>query len=247
MRSPRSTIAAVSACVVLAGCAAPVDGRPVVHIVDVATPSAPLSPEQVLPNGDELGRTLGIGDGGFMGQLVQGGADMLLQGVRESEATPVECVSATYRLQKVVYQASPVTSVASQSWAGGDLNGPPVTGFFGVVKLASADDAEAFFAAAADKWRRCNGQTVVLHQPEHGADGLSKITDVVIEPRIVSAVVIDGAGGSGSSTIQRALGVAADCVVDVEITNLGGSSGTGGARDAVSVANLMLDKIVGAS
>jgi hypothetical protein len=232
----RSTIAAVGACVVLAGCSGPVDGTPVVHIVEAAKPSASLPAERVLPSADELAVVLGTG--GFMGQLVKGGADMLLQGVGETEATPVECVSATYRLQKVVYQASRVQSVASRSWAGGDLNGPSLSGFFGVVKFASADDAQAFFAASAQKWRRCNGQTLVLHQPEHGADGLSRITDVVIEPRIVSAVVMQESSGSGSPPIQRALGVASDCVVDVDITDVGGSSG----NHAVDVANLMLNK-----
>jgi PknH-like extracellular domain len=236
--APRSIIAAVGACVVLAGCSGPVDGTPAVHIVEAAKPSASLPAEQVLPNADELAVILGTN--GFMGQLVTGGADMLLQGVGETEATPVECVSATYRLQKVVYQASRVQSVASRSWAGGDLIGPSLSGFFGVVKFATPDDAQAFFASSAEKWRRCNGQTMVLHQPEHGADGLSRITDVVIEPRIVSAIVIQEASGSGSPPIQRALGVASDCVVDVDITDVGGA---GGAKSAVGVANLMLNKI----
>ena len=195
------------------------------------------SPDQVLPTSHELTTTLRVGMG-FSGQLVMGGADMLLQGVGESEATPIECVSAGYRLQKVVYQASPVRQVASQSWAGGDLNAPPLSGFFGVVKFATPDDTAAFFAGSADKWRRCNGQTLVLHQPEHGADGSSRITDVLVESKVISAVVLHDDG----STIQRALGVASDCVVDVEITNATGNTGDG-AADAVAVANLMLAKI----
>jgi PknH-like extracellular domain len=236
MRSTRLTIAALSACAVLAGCSsAPVDGPPVVRIAEAAKPSPSRALDRVLPTGDELTTTLGVGTG-FTGQLVVGGADMLLQGVGESEATPVECVSAGYRLQKVVYQASPVREVASQSWAGGDLNGPPLSGFFGAVKFATPDDAQAFFAASADKWHRCNGQTLVLHQPEHGADGSSRITDVVIESNVISAVVLHDDG----STIQRALGVASDCVVDVEVTNV---AGNGGAAGAVGVANLMLQKI----
>jgi hypothetical protein len=237
MRSTRSTIAALSACAVLAGCSsAPVDSAPpVVRITEAAKPSVSRPLNQVLPTGDELTTTLGVGPG-FTGQLVVGGADMLLQGVGESEATPIECVSAGYQLQKVVYAASPVRDVASQSWAGGELNGPPLSGFFGAVKFATADDAQGFFAASADKWRRCNGQTMVLHQPEHGADGVSRITDVVVDSTVVSAVVLHDDG----STIQRALGVAVDCVVDVEIADVDRG---GGARGAVAVANLMLQKI----
>jgi hypothetical protein len=163
---------------------------------------------------------------------------MLLQGVTESEATPIDCVSAGYRLQKVVYQASPVRSVASQPWIGGDQSGPSYSGFFGAVQLATADDAQAFFAALADKWHRCNGQTLVLHQPEHGADGSSRITDVVVENKVISAVVLHDDG----STVQRALGVASDCIVDVELKNPPGNSDST-AAGAVGVANLMLQKI----
>ena len=236
MRRPQCGIAIAAACAVLAGCSStPVDSAPVVRIKEAAKPSVSRPLNQVLPTSDELTATMGVGPG-FTGQLVVGGADMLLQGVGEADATPTECVSAGYRLQKVVYAASPVREVASQSWAGGDLNGPPLSGFFGAVRFATADDAQGFFAASADKWRRCNGQTLVLHQPEHGADGVSRITDVVVEPTVVSAVVLHDDG----STIQRALGAASDCVVDVEITDVDHG---GGARRAVDVANLMLQKI----
>jgi PknH-like extracellular domain len=236
-RSTRSTIAALSACAVLAGCSSgQVDGAPVVHIAEAAKPSPSRALDQALPTTNELATILGTA--GFMGQLVEGGPEMLLAGVRESEATPIDCVSAGFRLQKVVYQAGPVQSVASQPWMGGDQNGPSYSGFFGAVKFAAADDAKAFFAASADKWHRCNGQTLVLHQPEHGADASSRITDVVVDRKVVSAVVLHDDG----TTIQRALGVASDCVVDVEVTNPHGDSG-GTAAGAVGVANLMLQKI----
>jgi hypothetical protein len=233
MRSPASTIAALSACVLLAGCTATAQDAPVVHLTEAVKPSPVRALNQALPTPEEMAVILG--SRGFMGQLVEGGADMLLAGVRASEATPAECVSPTYRLQKVVYQTSPVRAVASRSWAGGSFDGPPVSGYFGVVRFATPADAEAFFAASADNWHRCNGQTMVLHQPEHGADGTSRITDVTVDNRMVSALVMRDAG----STIQRALGVAADCVVDVEITD----ANAGGAPGAVGVANLMLQKI----
>jgi len=227
----------LSACAVLAGCSStPVDGAPVVHIAEAAKPSVSRALDQVLPTVNELATILGTA--GYAGQLVKGGPEMLLQGVNESEATPIDCVSAGYRLEKIVYRASPVRSVASQSWVGGDQNGPSYSGFFGVVQFATPDDALAFFAASADKWHRCNGQTLVLHQPEHGADGLSRITDVGVDDRIVSAVVLHDNG----STIQRAIGVASDCVVDVEVTNPAGDSGTS-VSGGVGVANRMLQKI----
>jgi hypothetical protein len=236
-RSTRSAIAALSACAVLAGCSsAPVAAPPTVNIAEAAKPSPSRALDQALPTTNELATILGTA--GFMGQLVKGGPEMLLQGVRESEATPVECVSAGFRLEKIVYQANPTRTVASRSWIGGDQTGPSYSGFFGAVQFAAPDDAQAFFAATADKWHRCNGQTLVLHQPERGADGLSRITEVVIDDKIVSAVVLRDNG----STIQRALGVASDCVVDVEVTNPPGGSGDS-AAGAAGVANLMLQNI----
>ena len=237
MRSTRSTIVALSACAVLAGCSsAAVESAPTVHITEAAKPSVSRALDQALPTTNELATILGTA--GFMGRPVKGGPEMLLAGVRESEATPLDCVSAGFRLEKFVYQANPVRTVASQSWIGGDQSGPSYSGFFGAVQFATPDDAQAFFAAAADKWHRCNGQTLVLHQPEHGADGLSRITDVVVDNKMVSAIVLHDNG----STIQRALGVASDCVVDVEVTNPPATNG-GNAAGAVGVANLMLQKI----
>lgn len=235
MRRLVLAFALVGACGAVAGCAAPAtDNRPVVHIAPAAQPSVSRPVDQALPTNDEL--TAAFGGVGFMGQLVKGGPDMLLQGVKDAEATPVDCVSAGYRLEKAVYGGSPVQTVASQTWTGGSFDGPPTSGFFGVVKFATPDDAKAFFAASADKWHRCNGQTLVLSQPEHGAQGSSKITDVTVEPDVVSAVVMHDAG----SAVQRALGVAGDCVVDVEMT--AADQGIG-AQSAVTVAKLMLKKI----
>jgi hypothetical protein len=81
----------------------------------------------------------------------------------------------------------------------------------------------------------------VLHQPEHGADGSSRITDVVVENNVISAVVLHDDG----STIQRALGLASDCVVDVEVKNPSNDTASSGgtAAGAVGVANLMMQKI----
>jgi hypothetical protein len=237
MRSTGLTIAVLSACAALAACSSqPAAAPPVVHIAEAAKPSPARALDQALPTVNELATILGTA--GFMGQLVKGGPEMLLQSVQESEAAPLDCLGAGYRLEKVTYAGSPVQSVASRSWIGGDQSGPSYSGFFGAVQFATGADAQAFLAASADKWHRCNGQTLVLHQPEHGADGLSRITDVTVDGKILSAVVLRDNG----TTIQRALALASDCVVDVEITNPPGD-GTPGATGAVGVANLMLQKV----
>lgn len=127
--------AALGAIAILAGCSAPPAEAPVVHIAEAVQPSPTRALEKILPTQEELAAVLG--STGMMGQRVQGGPDMLLASVGEGDATPAECVSPTYRLQRVVYDAGPVQSVASQSWAGGSFDGPPVSGFFGVVQFSS--------------------------------------------------------------------------------------------------------------
>lgn len=240
-RNLAAAVVAVGGCFVVAGCAgAPVDNRPVVRIVEAAQPSVAVPLGQFLPNAREMSTTLGTGPNSFMGQLVEGDEDMLLRNVDEVQATPAHCVSTAYRLQKSVYDAGPVQSVASNSWAGGGFDGPPVSGFFGVVQMASTADAEEFFATITDNWRRCNGQTVALRHPGAGTDELSRVSDVAFDERVVSAIVLHASGDTGSATTVRALGVAGDCIVDVEITD---PRGTAAAQPAAGVAELMLDKI----
>jgi hypothetical protein len=234
MRSTTRTVA-LSACVLLAACGAPVqDARPTVRIAEAVQPSPARALDKILPTSEELATILG--PNGMMGQRVQGGSNMLLASVGAADATPADCVSPTYRLQRVVYDAGPVQSVASQSWAGGSFDAPPVSGFFGVVQFSSEADAQAFFADAAEKWHRCNGQALVLNQPDHGAQRTSRITDVTVDGHLVSAMVMQDSG----SMSQRALGVAADCVVDVEVSDINGLAGPEGAA---AVARLMLAKV----
>ncbi|CAA0134751.1 Uncharacterised protein [Mycolicibacterium vanbaalenii] len=237
---------AALAAMVTAGCAltgcvgAPVDQRPVVRIVEAAQPSRAVPLGQFLPNAQELSATLGTGPDALMGQLVEGDADMLLRSVGEVQATPVHCVSTAYRLQKIVYDDGPVQAVATGSWAGGGFDGPPVSGFFGVVQMASAADAQEFFATLTDQWRRCNGQTVALQHAGPGADELSRVFGVALDDRVVSASVLHATAGPGSTATSRALGLAGDCIVDVELTD---PRAAAGERSAVGVTELILDKI----
>ncbi|WP_197374875.1 sensor domain-containing protein [Mycolicibacterium baixiangningiae] len=243
MRAPRLASILAGACLLAAGCTATVDGV-AVDQSPAAVPAPARALDAVLPTNQELSAALGIAPTGLMGQLVEGGADTLLRGVDQAHATPVECVSTTYRLQQVVYGTSSVRSVASRSWAAGSVDGPALSGFFGVVQLASADDAEAFFSAAAGNWQQCDGRTMVLRRGVAGANEQSRIADVRVGEHVVSAVVVHEAGQGTGMPIQRALGVAGDSIVDVEITDIADAR-SGGAGGAVDVAQIMLDKLTG--
>lgn len=231
MATARGAVAAAVAGAVLSGCATGVTGTAV----------APAVLERILPTAEELSDLLGSGSVGMLGQLVEGDADTLLRGVGAADAAPPDCVGATYRLQHAVYRSSPVRGVATRPWIAGDPAdpaGPSVSAYLGVVELASAEDAHDFYADAVADWRRCDGQTMVLDQPDHGTRARSTITDVAIDGTVVSAVVSHDAG----HPVQRALGVAGDCIVDVEVSHLRAPLGEG-ATDAVEVARLMLNKV----
>jgi hypothetical protein len=229
---------------VVAGCTgAPADDRPVVHIVEAAQPSpaVPLGP--LLPTAVELSAVLGTGPNAMLGRPVEGDVEALLSSVADAQAAPADCVSAAYRLQEVVYDTSPVQSVASNTWAGGGFDGPPVSAFFGVVQMAGHGAAQEFFASVSDQWRRCNGQTVALRLPGLGTDELSRITDVAFGEHVVSASVLHASGGTGSPTGLRAIGLAGDFIVEVELTD---PRPAGDAHGAVAVADLIRDKITAA-
>lgn len=245
--SKRAVAALALGCVgsVLSGCAgAPVDDRPVVRIAEAAQPlrAVPLGP--FLPTAQELSTILATGPNGLLAPPVEGDADVLLRSVADAHVTPAECVSAAYRMQEIVYDTSPVRSVASSTWAGGGFEAPPVTGFFGVVQMSDPVAAQEFFASLTGQWQRCNGQTVAMRPAVPGAGEISRITGVSFDARVVSASVLHTSGGTGSPTGIRAVGLADDCIVEVELVD---PRAPVDARQAVAVADVILDKIAAVS
>ena len=248
--SKRAVGALALACVgsVLSGCAGtPADDRPVVRIAEAAQPlqMVPLGP--FLPTAQELSTILATGPNGLLAPPVEGDADVLLRSVADAHVTPVECVSAAYRMQEIVYDTSPVRSVASSTWAGGGFEGPPVTGFFGVVQMADPVAAQEFFASLTGQWQRCNGKTVAMRPAMAGAAGageISRVTGVSFDARVVSASVLHASAGTGSPTGIRAVGLADDCIVEVELVD---PRAPVDARQAVAVADVILDKIASVS
>ncbi|MEW5810090.1 MAG: sensor domain-containing protein [Actinomycetota bacterium] len=232
--------ALAGACLVVAGCAgAPVDDRPVVRIAEAARPAPVVPLGGFLPTTQEMAMALGTGATGFTGQLVEGGPEALLRTVDAGQAAPRDCLGAAYRLQKAAYDGSPVRSVATNSWAGGNFDSPPVTGYFGVVQMANPAAAQSFFAQASNRWRQCNGQTVTREQV--GAGEMSRVADVAFEDGVVRANVLHTSGGGvPAPTAQRAVALAGDCIIEVEITD---PRPVAAAQPAVGVADLIADKI----
>src|ERR1044072_6248599 len=111
MRSTTRVGVALSVCAQLAACGAPVQGaRPTVRLAEAVAPSPARALHPLLPT---PGGLWCLGPNGMMGQRVQGGPNMLIASVGEADATPADCVSPTYRLQRGVYDAGAVSAVAS--------------------------------------------------------------------------------------------------------------------------------------
>lgn len=237
MSGKSAAVAVVAAaCLAAAGCAgAPADDRPVIRIAEAAQPSPALPLGTFLPSAHELATELGTGAAGLLGEPVHGDAGVLLRSVGETDAAPADCVSAAYRLQDVVYDDSPVRSVATNTWAGGGFDGPPVMGYFGIVQMSSATAAGEFFATLTAAWSRCNGQTLARRPDE-----LSRITDVAFDQRVVSASILHASRGAAAPDGRRAVGLAGDCIVEVELTD---PRPNGDPHGAVGVAEVILDKI----
>lgn len=209
-----------------------------VRIAEAAQPTPAIPLGGFLPTSPELAAAVGTPPAGLLGQPVEGGPDVLLSSVRAGEAAPTDCLGVAYRLQRTVYDGSPVRSVATNSWAGGAFDGPPVSVFSGVVQMSSPSAAQAFFAYSGERWRHCNGATITREQS--GAGELNRVADVTFDGRVVSASVLHTSAGTASPTAQRALALSGDCIVEVEITD---PRATAVGRPAVGVAELIANKI----
>ena len=171
-------MAALSACAVLAGCGAPAADAPVVRIAEAAKPSPVRALDHVLPTARGVGRRPRVRrhDGPTRqgwSRHAAGGRRRIRGHAGRLRQPHLPVAEDRVRGQPGAGRGEPAVGQAATRTA------RRTSGFFGVVQFATPDDAQAFFAASADKWHRCNGQTLVLHQPEHGADGSSRITDVV--------------------------------------------------------------------
>src|SRR5690349_1979974 len=106
MRSTTRVGVALSVCALLAACGAPVqDARPTVRIAEAVAPS-PARPAGRIPAPPR--GLAGPRPNRMEGQGRQGRPNHPPASRGEADATPADCVSPTYRLQRVVYDAGPV-------------------------------------------------------------------------------------------------------------------------------------------
>jgi hypothetical protein len=208
-----------------AGCGTAVDGGP------VRRPTLDIS--MGLPTAEQVAQAVGNPlDPAGPGRI--GGIELLPNGIRDSEdVTPLDCLGAATPLMRVVYERgyangsehgsehgsanAAVTGVALQDFAryGAGLT---VSGAHtGVVRLSSEAEAARLFEAFAAQWRACAGTRVSVHvTPTNSVDWT--VTDVREADGILSATILtEDPGGQAPLPTEHALGLADDCIVEVDV------------------------------
>jgi hypothetical protein len=235
-------MAAVCAVALCAGCAGTVNGT-----AEPARDSAGIigigrSIPQILPTRTELASALRapVDDDDFPPSV--GGPDVLMPGRKVADSDGGQCVGVTDPSRKAAYRDAPVRAVAVQGWHGVKSNHWVDAG---VIALASPRDAKTLFARFVGQWQRCQGKSVTLRSAKSGApeyrDDIAQVRNA--DQLLTAVVTLSSFYDDVAFPSQRALGVAYNCLIDVNVTDFGfhlGDPATTGAAERV--VNLMSAK-----
>jgi PknH-like protein len=237
----------VAACLLLSGCTAVTSGT--VQPAD-GLPLGPLNAEaleEVLPTDDQVADMLGdrLGPDPTEPALSGGPSDMA-DGLRsDAEASPHDCVGTTSPLQRSIYQDTGLTDFTSFDWELPESDSGDVLGLTtGVAAFPSTATANDAFDAFVDQWEACDGIVVEL-STEYGDYFTDAITNVNVENSVVSADIVTA---KPSASVEwprlRAIGVRANCLVEVDVSFFGGDSPPSGLDDvAIELAHFMMNRI----
>lgn len=191
-----------------AGCAGPVEGtaRP----ADSADPAL----NRLLPSTAEVATAVG-NPLESAGPARTGGVEVLPDGIRDSGASPLECLGVVTPLMRVVYEQG---GVRGASWRDYSRFGAGLTvssAEAGVVRMDSEDAAARMFARFTTQWQSCAGTTVTL---QAGSGGLElTVTNVRVDGPVLSATILADGGDGTVFPTEHAVGVARDYLVDADV------------------------------
>ena len=228
----------VSAAVLLAACAKTVDGTartaPGAGPVAPSPTAAPAdnSLASILPDTAQWSSALGFhvhleGMPARVGGVEQLGRQDVL-----GEWSERECLGVVQPLLQSVFDGAPVRAVV-----GSFVSGVTV----GAVELTSPTDAQTLFKRFADRWQQCQGKTVVQHQSSDTF--IQDITNVAATDTVLSATIEGRVPPNPPQPTERALGMTASCIVDVQAPgNSQPANAPVGDNLAVSLVKLMQSK-----
>jgi PknH-like extracellular domain len=163
-----------------------------------------------------------------------GGRDQL----HDVHAVPRACAGVVFQLQKSSYGAANVANVAQQTWWTAGIRGAKVISVVeSVVAVPTVKGADAVFAGLVQQWNRCNG-TTVTSDFRTGHALTAAISDVRAANSVLAATVQSHIATTVTSA--RAVGVRANCLVEVDVAFFSDNKPGG---TAVDIAHAMMDKV----
>lgn len=208
-------MAAAAAVVVwLAGCSSQNDGTAAQSTTALTAPSVTTQARDsfawlssVMPTDAELSDALGYAVSTGGPSRVRASPKFRNTFVGSGEVVERDCIGVVAPLEQDVYGSTPAVAVSFNTEAAAT---------YGAVAFDSAGGAQTTFERFADQWHACDGRTVV--KSFAGDLVHDKISNVQIADALVSAVITVSSSEGAPVLVGRALGVAHDCVVDVELT-----------------------------
>jgi hypothetical protein len=223
---------------VLGGCASAIEGTPARRQATGLQTVLP-TPEQVNQAvGNRLDPT---------GPAAVGSIDLLPNGIRDgSQVTPAECLGPATPLMRAVYQTGDVTGVALRDFARFGEGLTVSSAHTGVVRFGSDAEAMRMFEGFVAQWRACEGVPVTVAITPTAALRWT-VTDVRVDGTVLSATILSGETDQEPAfPTEHAVGVAADCIVDVDVavTDVLASRRVAAGR-AADLVRLMLENVDG--
>jgi hypothetical protein len=154
------------------------------------------------------------------GVVRSGSIEVLPNGIRDSDgATPLDCLGAVTPLMRVVYESGGVQGAAWRDYARLGAGLTVSSAEAGVVRFGSPDEAARVFARFVTQWQSCEGTTVTLHVGGPGSTAGLELTasEVAVDGPVLSATVRSDGGDGSVFPTEHAVGVAGDCIVDVDV------------------------------
>ncbi len=200
-------VGALLGAALLAGCSPVLEGTALRRHATGLKQALP-TPEQVnVAVGNRLDPT---------GPAAVGSIDFLPNGI-SGAVTPPECLGAATPLMRSVYEAGEVTGVGLRDFARFGEGLTVSSAHTGVVRFASDAEATRMFTTFVEQWRSCDGSPVSV-QITPASALVWTITDVQVHSGVLSATVLSGETDSRSAFVtEHAVGVVADCIVDVDV------------------------------
>lgn len=247
MRRRRRAVAALVAALLATGCSETTSGKVVPAPNLAPRPLTGSSIKQVLLDGAALSK--------LINQPFQtvppypptfGGREKLRD--RFGALASVDCAGVAYMLQKVAYRTADVKNVADEFWRPDGTSAELSEVHEGVVSLPTASAAKALFTRFSEQWKRCDGKALAEPSTVFVRD---IITDVrVIDSVLAATVSLEPGPGSILAAVPqaRAVGVAGNCLVEVEVAFFGITypSDRGSAdisTSAIKIAHAMMDNV----